>query len=67
MNKNWPRDLRDGCKPPSNLAKLIQTNLSFEKQLEEYENSFEQDETMDIKKVEKKNLNLNFFCAILLF
>ncbi len=48
MNKNWPRDLKDGCKPPSNLAKLIQTNLSFEKQLKEYEGLFEQDEIVDI-------------------
>jgi hypothetical protein len=48
MNKNWPIFLRDGCKPPSNLTNFIQTNLSFEKQLEKCKGSFGQDETMDI-------------------
>jgi hypothetical protein len=48
MNKNWLGDPRDGCKLPFNLAILIQTNLSFEKKLEEYEGSFEQDEIVDI-------------------
>jgi hypothetical protein len=41
VNKIWPNDPRDGCKPPSNLAKLIQTYLGFEEELKEFENSFE--------------------------
>ncbi len=41
MNKNWPSDPRDGCKLPFNLVKLIQTSLGFEKELEEFEGSFE--------------------------
>jgi hypothetical protein len=41
VNKNWPSDLRDGCKLPSNLVELIQTNLSFENDLENFEGSFE--------------------------
>jgi hypothetical protein len=36
VSKNWPSDLRDGCKLPSNLVELIQTNLSFEKDLEKF-------------------------------
>ncbi len=41
MSKNWPSDLRDGCKLPSNLLESIQTNLGFEKELEKFEGSFE--------------------------
>jgi hypothetical protein len=41
VNKIWPSDPRDGCKPPFNLAKLIQTYLGFEEELEEFESSFE--------------------------
>jgi hypothetical protein len=29
VNKNWLSDLRDGCKLPSNLVDLIQTNFKF--------------------------------------
>ncbi len=48
MNKNWPRDHRDECKPPSNLVELIQTNYGFEEELEKFEGSYEQDEIVDI-------------------
>ncbi len=41
MSTNSPNDFRVGCKPPSNLVKLIQTYLDFEKDLEEFEDSFE--------------------------
>ncbi len=64
MNKNWPSDLRDGCKLPSNLVELIQTNLSFENDLENFEGSFEWDETVDISNVEKKIKIFNFVGAI---
>jgi hypothetical protein len=48
VRKNWLSDPRDGCKPPSNLIKLIQINLCFEEELEEFECSFEQNDIMDI-------------------
>ncbi len=48
MSKNWPSDPKDGCKPPSNLVKLIQIDLGFEEELEEFEGSFEQDEIIGI-------------------
>jgi hypothetical protein len=48
VSKNWPNDPEDGCKPPFNLKKLIQTYLGFEEELEEFEGSFEQDEILDI-------------------
>jgi hypothetical protein len=48
VNKNWPSELRDGCKPPSNLTELIQTNLGFEDELGEFEGSFEQNEIVNI-------------------
>ncbi len=41
VNKNWPSDPKVGCKPPSNLVELIQTNLGFEEELEKFEGSFE--------------------------
>jgi hypothetical protein len=41
VNKIWPSDPRNGCKLLSNLAKLIQTYLGFEEELEEFESSFE--------------------------
>jgi hypothetical protein len=41
VNKNWPSDLRAGCKPPFNLIELIQIDLGFEEELEEFEGSFE--------------------------
>ncbi len=52
VSKNWPNDLRDECKPPFNLVELIQINLSFEEELENFEGSFEWDEIVDIKNVE---------------
>jgi hypothetical protein len=48
VSKNWPSDLRNGCKSPSNLVELIQTYLGFEEELEEFEGSFEWDEIVDI-------------------
>ncbi len=48
QTKNWPNDPRDGCKPLSNLVELIQTDLGFEKELEEFEGSFEWDEIVNI-------------------
>ncbi len=44
---NWPSDPRNGCKPLSNVVKLIQTVLGFE-EVEEFEGSFERDELVDI-------------------
>jgi len=41
VSKNWLNNSRDGCRPPSNLVKLIQINLGFEEELEEFEGSFE--------------------------
>jgi hypothetical protein len=41
VNKNWPSDLKNGCKLPSNLTELIQTYIGFEEELEEFEGLFE--------------------------
>ncbi len=48
VSKSWPNDPKDGCKPPSNLVELIQTNLGFEEELEELEGPFERNEIVDI-------------------
>jgi hypothetical protein len=45
LDKKWLLDCKDGCRPPFNLAELI----DFENELEESKSSFEQDEIMDIK------------------
>jgi hypothetical protein len=48
-------------------VELIQTNLSFEKDLEKLKGSFERDEIVDISNVEKENQDIKlFFGAILL-
>jgi predicted DNA-binding transcriptional regulator len=46
VNKNGRSDPRVGCKPPSNLLKLIEKDIK--KELEEFENSFERDEIVNI-------------------
>ncbi len=48
VSKNWPNVPIDGCKPPSNLVELIQIDLGFQKELEEFEGSFERDQLVDI-------------------
>jgi hypothetical protein len=48
VSKNGPSDPRDGCKLPSNFAELIQIDLGFEEELEEFEGSFEQDEIVNM-------------------
>jgi hypothetical protein len=45
ISKNWSSDSRDG---PFNLVELIQTYLGFEEELDKFEDSFEQDEIVDI-------------------
>ncbi len=52
VSKNWPINPINGCKPLSNFIKLIQIDLGFEEELEEFEGSFEQDEIKGIKNVE---------------
>jgi len=48
VSKNWPNDSKIECKPPSNLMESILTDLSFKKELEKIEDSFEWDEVVDI-------------------
>jgi len=48
VSKNWPNDLKDGCKLPSNLVEIIQTYLGFEEELEEFEGLFKQCKILDI-------------------
>jgi hypothetical protein len=42
VSKNWTIGLSDGCKPPYNFLELI------DKELKEFEGSFEHDEIVDI-------------------
>ncbi len=41
VNKNWPNDLKIGCKSPSNLLEFIEKDVNLENQLEEFEGEFE--------------------------
>ncbi len=42
MSKNWPNDVRVGCKAPSNLVELRYFKLISEAKINEFSNSFEQ-------------------------
>ncbi len=44
MNKNWFNDARVSCKAPNNLLQLIIFELDSEHELDEFGDSFEQDE-----------------------
>ncbi len=46
VNKNWPNDLRIGCKSPSNLLKFLKRDMDLEEELEEFEGEFEKDEVV---------------------
>jgi len=41
VRKKWYVDLRSNCKPSSNLVDLIEKDFDFEKELKEFESSFE--------------------------
>jgi hypothetical protein len=47
-HKNWHNDPRIGCKSLSSLVDLIETHVSLEKELEDFEGAFEKDEVMEL-------------------
>jgi hypothetical protein len=47
VNKNWFNDPRIGCKSPSSLVELIETDVLLKEELEEFEIVFEMDEVME--------------------
>ncbi len=49
MSKNWPNDLKVGCKSPSNLVEFIEVNWDLEKELEQFEGDFKRDEVSKLK------------------
>ncbi len=48
FNKNWPNDLKIGCKSPSSLMKFLEKDVDLEEQLEEFEGEFETDEIVEV-------------------
>ncbi len=48
VNKNWPNDLKIGCKSLSSLVDLIETNVNLEEEFEEFGGAFERDEIMEL-------------------
>jgi hypothetical protein len=47
VNKNWPNDLKIGCKSPSNLVEFLERDVDLEKELEEFEGEFEKEEVVE--------------------
>jgi hypothetical protein len=48
VNKNWSNDPRIDSKSTSNLVELIEKDLNFEEELEEFESSFQWDEILNM-------------------
>ncbi len=48
MRKNWPNDLKVGCKSPSNLVEFIEVDQDLEEKLEQFEGDFERDEVSEL-------------------
>ncbi len=48
MNRNYPDDLRVGCKSSFSLIELIGIDPDLEELLKQFEKAFEKDEVMDI-------------------
>jgi hypothetical protein len=46
VKTNWPNDLKIRCKPFSSLAKLIEIEAKFKKELNEFERTIEKDEIL---------------------
>jgi hypothetical protein len=42
VTKNWPNDVRVGCKAPFTLVELINFEINLKEELDEIEISFEQ-------------------------
>jgi hypothetical protein len=49
VNKNWPSDLRIGCKSPFSLVDLIENDVNLEKVLlKKFEGAFEMDKIVEL-------------------
>jgi hypothetical protein len=48
VNKNWPNDLRIGCKSPCSFVDFIETNANLKEELEEFERVLERDVVMEL-------------------
>jgi hypothetical protein len=48
VSKNWPNELKIGCKFPSNLLEFFEKDVNLEKHLEKFESEFERDEVVDV-------------------
>jgi hypothetical protein len=48
VSKNWPNDLRTGCKSPFSSVEFIGIDGHLEEELEKFESYFERDEVVDL-------------------
>ncbi len=48
VNKNWPNDLRIGCKSLSNLVDFIESDLNSRKELDKFKGAFEKDKVVEL-------------------
>jgi hypothetical protein len=47
VSKNWPNNPRVGSFP-TNVIELVEVDVQFEEELEEFEGSFDRDEMVDM-------------------
>jgi hypothetical protein len=47
VNKNWPNDLKIGCKSPSNIVEFLERDVDLEEEFEEFEGEFEMKEVVE--------------------
>jgi hypothetical protein len=50
VNKNWPNDLRIGCKCPYNLLKFLEKDINSKEEFEKFEGEFEKYEIIEVQK-----------------
>jgi len=48
FKKNWPNDPKIGCKSPSSLVDLIETNLNLEEKFEKFEKASKRDKVVEL-------------------
>jgi hypothetical protein len=48
VSKNWANDPRIGCQSPFSLVDFIESDINLEKELEDFEGTFERDEVVEL-------------------
>jgi hypothetical protein len=48
VNKNWPNNLKIGCKSPNNLLEFLERDIDLEEEFEGFEGEFKRDEVVEM-------------------